>query len=763
MYRIVVSLCALSFLLLVAEPVRAAEGTPRDVTLSSVLDECSALKLAMRGAAVRDKTISVGGMDLTFDEGTLVPVLGRTGTVLGAYFQGRGKWLYTASDRTDSETLSVNVERLLVPLRVRGDAVADELRTALVLSSDPSFLGAEAGGDVDTPRSASAEFERMLVDVKRTGASSQEFDFRVAQALLNRRGAWTYAEMSGGRHPVGFFHDDVAEGLEELMTFRKRVDFNVRFREPLVITELRGWDRTRRQDVVLTHADISLATQDNKSGDINSDLTFHVRQTGTRLIPLGLMNNRDPDSANWNSPRQALTVTHVRDADGHDLVFSHKYHELVVEIPPTPAPESDVRLRFETTGDVFLDSYERHTDNVFSVIGYAWYPSPTGLAGQRFTYSLRLKFKKPWTAITSGIEVARMDDGKFETVQARSDQPSTLIAIMAGNYFSGSATQGPYQIHVHSYAWNRKEVLENLPKLTGAILDLYTNLLGPLRMEDLDVVEVPPIAVGQSPSGMALITNKVLSNVHSSSASGANFMLARELALQWFAHKAIPMRMEDEWLGDSFAAYFAAIAVGTLAPRDGVIKKFDDLLLDWRTNERLCADGGSIAAARSLGGDDGRRDGGCLLWSRGPLVLHMLRTTIGNERFFAAVKAYLDRADYGPATTEDFQRSVSEAAGEDMRWFFDQWVRRRGDAEVTVEQRAEATGPGEYRLRGTLRQLPGERFRKMLVPLVWECDGSPEAHVVRCDTAETKFDLPICAKRVNVRVDPYQNNLAVYK
>ncbi len=735
---------------------------PPALSLPTILDECSAMKLAAKGNHVKDKTVTIGHMAISFGDGTIVPIRGKSGTVLGAYFEGRGGYMYTAEHAADREAFEVNVARVGGSLRSTSGRLMDTFKKVLILSSEPQFTELYTTPDTEEAHAGSmtAAFQTALANAR---IAYGEFDFRTALVRLNGRGRWLYVEFGGGLESVGYVYDDVLDGQERVFTFRKLIDYKVRFSETVSYQGLPGWDDQQRHSVVLTHADFSLATSDNKRGTIDSDMTFHVRGAGTRLLPLLLVNNRDPDTVGWISEHQVLTVKRVVDADGHELPFAHKYHEIVVEIPPTPAAESDVKVRFETEGEVFVDMRGRHADNYFSMEGAPWYPAPPGWAGQHFTYSLKVKVKKPWRPVTSGREVSLTDDGQFVTAEAKSEVPSMHVAVMGGKYFTNAETIDGLTIRVHSYAWDKKTVLNNMPKLAAAFVKFYSSILGPLVVDELDIVEIPEFGFGISPSGMVLITQEAYANVHSTFASGINGRLAHELAHQWFGHKAIPANDADNWLAESFAEYFAGFAMGAMASKEKAIHGFDSMLIEWRAEQNYCAKGGTIATANFLGGLEGYRDRACLLYCRGPLVLHMLRTSIGNDRFFAATKAYLDAANSGPATTADFVRAVSGAVKMDMGWFFDQWVSRSGNAQVDVEQHVDRAADGQYRLWGAVRQTPGDGFKKLLVPLVWDNGGKPEARVVFADQPEKKFEFLLPVKPGAIKPDPFQNNLAVYR
>lgn len=729
--------------------------------LTSTLDDCSRLSLAPTGCHVKEKTARIGHMAISFADGTLVPVLGKSGSVLGAYFEGRGGYVYTTDDPADREALASNVARVAGSLRPLDGRLNDTFKDVLILFSEPQFTELYGQNDPEaTPsESMTAAFQRTLAGAQ---LAYGELDFRTAFVRLNGRGAWLYAEFGGGSDRIGYAYDDVLEGIERMFAFRQLIDYDVRFSETISIQNLSGWNRERRLSVVLTHADISLVTNDNRSGTIDSELTFHVRDAGTRILSLGLLNNRDPETPDWRSPHNKLTVKRVLDAHGVELAFAHKYREVIVEIPATTGAESDVRLRFETEGEVFVDVNRRHADNYFLLDG-DWYPSPIGWAGQQFTYSLKARVKKPWRPVMSGREVSLRDEGPFVVAEARSDVSSMAIAVMAGKYFTHAETIDGLTVRVHSYTWNRKNVLARLPRLAATFVAFYDSLLGPIAFDELDIVEVPRFSRVISPSGMTLIGSETLVNMHDKYLSGTNDRLARGIAYQWFGHKAIPVAITDRWLADSFSAYFSGLAMDAIGAKKQGIYGFDEMLRDWRGEAKVCATEGTIATADYLGGWRSGRDAWCLLDSRGPLVLHMLRTAIGNDRFFAATKTFLDAANSGPATTDDYAKAVSEVMRSDMSWFFEQWVWKSGNAQVDIEQHLEPAANGRFRFWGTIRQTPGESFKKLFIPLVWDNAGKPEARVVFADQPEKQFEFLLPTKPGTIKPDPFQNNLATYK
>jgi hypothetical protein len=63
-----------------------------------------------------------------------------------------------------------------------------------------------------------------------------------------------------------------------------------------------------------------------------------------------------------------------------------------------------------------------------------------------------------------------------------------------------------------------------------------------------------------------------------------------------------------------------------------------------------------------------------IVYHKGAYVLHLLRTQLGDRRFWAGVRSYT-RAQMGKSvTTADFQREMERASGADLSGFFREWV-----------------------------------------------------------------------------------------
>lgn len=165
--------------------------------------------------------------------------------------------------------------------------------------------------------------------------------------------------------------------------------------------------------------------------------------------------------------------------------------------------------------------------------------------------------------------------------------------------------------------------------------------------------------------GMEHQTNTFLSS------SDANLM-AHELGHQWFGNKITCGSWQDIWLNESFATFAA----------NYYLEKFDTttfrILLTNHLNHITSIPEGAVFVTDTT--DPNRIFSGRLSYDKGAFVLRTLRFTLGDSVFFKGLKQYLadPLLQYGFAKSNDFKRNIEQVAGQDLTYFFNQWIYGEG-------------------------------------------------------------------------------------
>lgn len=72
-------------------------------------------------------------------------------------------------------------------------------------------------------------------------------------------------------------------------------------------------------------------------------------------------------------------------------------------------------------------------------------------------------------------------------------------------------------------------------------------------------------------------------------------------------------------------------------------------------------------------------------YSKGGLIVHMLRSYIGDDAFFASLNKYLTTNEYTDVEAHELRLAFEDTVGEDLNWFFNQWFFDQGHPELTID------------------------------------------------------------------------------
>src|SRR6267143_1163168 len=148
-------------------------------------------------------------------------------------------------------------------------------------------------------------------------------------------------------------------------------------------------------------------------------------------------------------------------------------------------------------------------------------------------------------------------------------------------------------------------------------------------------------------------------------------LIPHELAHQWFGDYVTLENWANMWLNEGFAEFLPGqywrVKLGPRAEDDYYLDEYRQYLqIDRRRRMPLAA----------LGSNN--------VYPKGALVLRMLLRYLGPERFWASLQVYLTQHALGNATSDDLRQSVLDATGENLDWFWSQWVYDAGHPRFVV-------------------------------------------------------------------------------
>ncbi len=141
-----------------------------------------------------------------------------------------------------------------------------------------------------------------------------------------------------------------------------------------------------------------------------------------------------------------------------------------------------------------------------------------------------------------------------------------------------------------------------------------------------------------------------------------DWVIAHELAHQWWGDMITCGTWHDIWLNEGFARYSEALWIEHKGGAPAYHQYMNSLI---RLDQQVYVEDTSdvfVIFDR-------------VVYDKGALVLHMLRYLLGDDDFFAILTAYAESSHkYGTATTGDFQAICEQVSGHDLTDFFHQWV-----------------------------------------------------------------------------------------
>ena len=155
-------------------------------------------------------------------------------------------------------------------------------------------------------------------------------------------------------------------------------------------------------------------------------------------------------------------------------------------------------------------------------------------------------------------------------------------------------------------------------------------------------------------------------------------LIPHELSHQWFGDYVTTENWANMWLNEGFAEFmpgqYWARKLGARAEEDYYQDEYDQFMqIDQQRRMPLAA----------LGSNN--------IYPKGALVLEMLKHYLGDQPFWASVHRYLIDHAFDNATTDDLRQAVLDATGENLDWFWEQWIYQAGYPEFVVSAKYDSS------------------------------------------------------------------------
>ncbi len=241
-------------------------------------------------------------------------------------------------------------------------------------------------------------------------------------------------------------------------------------------------------------------------------------------------------------------------------------------------------------------------------------------------------------------------------------------------------------------------------------------------------------------------------------------IIAHELVHHWFGNLITCKSWEHLWLNEGFASYGEALWAEKVGGEDGYHRAISQFVRRERaTSSSRTAPRRAAMVSNIYRDPDARFTSGDNVYSKGAVVLHMLRMRLGDHVFFEGVRRYIKRHTLGHVETSDFRTVMEEVSGQSLERFFYQWCERPGHPTLAFDLAFTDADPSDALDAGTLtvtveqtQTIDADNPAFALVVPIWVRFSDDDGQYVYVSTevrsVTERFELP--RRPIGVEIDP---------
>lgn len=349
--------------------------------------------------------------------------------------------------------------------------------------------------------------------------------------------------------------------------------------------------------------------------------------------------------------------------------------------------------------------------------------------------------RSEWVATGNGrlLGIDNLPAGKKRYRWAATNPlPSYLVSVAATDYLTFSHTYTPlgggsmpvdYYVYPEDFSDAQVSYSE-----TPAMIEFYAQTFGEYPFVD------DKYGMSSFPFGGAMehTTNTSYGYLLINGAHTYDFVIAHELAHQWWGDSISPETWLDVWLNEGFATYSEALWYEHLGGGSAYHSYMQSL---YHTSFS-----GTLYDPSQLFGTT--------VYDKGGWVVHMLRGVLGDAAFFQGLRNWYEGHKDSTGNTAQFQATLEGVYGAPLDWFFEQWVYKANRPRYDYGYTTADIGGGTYRnyVRIVQTQTNADVFT-MPTRLTLTTAAGSEVRVVWNDAEDQDFVLDTTQPLLALQLD----------
>ena len=385
-------------------------------------------------------------------------------------------------------------------------------------------------------------------------------------------------------------------------------------------------------------------------------------------------------------------------------------------------PQGPVHLTYEAT---LKSTGENRITADGLVLQGVWYPQVEGFCRFKLTATLPAGL----VAVSQADRIIKEEKAGQAIFHFDFPYPvhdSAGLSLVASNRFVTSHTT--YKgIELWTYLLPEEAPLAaGYLERTKALVQKYENLFGPFPYRRFSIVE-------SSLQFSLSLPTFVLLNREKLQAKEEDSPLNHELVHQWFGCAVSPDFKGGNWcegIADYFSEYLQA------EQKNAAWSYRRQLLAECQKQQPRIMEFALCDFTVGVG-PPSRAVG----YGKAVMVLYMLRRQVGDQAFAAAIRQFFLTNRFTVASWTDIQKSFERVSGQNLSWFFRQWVDEPGQPQLTIKEVNVHKVRDGFAVDLVLCQAG--QAKKLAIPVAFQGPDRERSFLVELDRGEKPYSFQL--------------------
>jgi hypothetical protein len=403
---------------------------------------------------------------------------------------------------------------------------------------------------------------------------------------------------------------------------------------------------------------------------INNSVVIEQIKLNNSIVNFNLKKNISTEK--YFDKEDSNATNKLKNAAELIIDLNDKLYEGIIQIKyqltPTDVVDNAAFSReyiaYEVTGYI-------GNQGIFISPAYYWYPDiPSNLA----KFQVNISCPDSIHIITQGELTNNSVQNSIRNLEWQIKYPADGLHLVGSKYIVDKTQYKNIDIYTFFFP-NTKGLAQSYLDACVGYLAMYEELIGPYPFKKFAVVE-NFFPTGYGMPSYTLLGSQVIRLpfiIHTS--------LGHEIAHNWWGNSVYVDYQSGNWcegLTTYFADYFykekRSLEEASAYRRD--INRDFTVYVKGSKDIPLCEfKERTESASRAVG------------YGKSAMVFHQLRRLIGDSLFWASFKDFYQSNIFHKASWKDIQQSIQKVSGQDLNWFFEQWIQKKGIPNIRLSSK----------------------------------------------------------------------------